>query len=188
MMTQSRIEMISHKEVDPTILRLVKIYWSQTWRALIIFVILGSFIFPFVFIFSNSINFESLDTSAGGGFYFILLLLPILYLWQCVLFRLVIGLSYTDFVLSFLPKMNYKTAGYWPAIFIVSWAYFWRTSIVMISFRFLEYLYPQFFDQTVIFWSSFFLEIGIGLLLLRFIVNKQYGKVRLSLLKPEIEA
>lgn len=175
-------------EVDPTIGRLVKISFSQFWRGILLFALLVPFLILILTYYYSGFEFMVADIdSIIITPYAVLMSLPALYLFQCLLFRLIIGATYADFTLSFTPKMDRNTPGYWPALFYVSWAYFWRTSLVMGGFYLAKYIFSSFFEGMVISFFSSLLEIFIDILLLRFVVNQPYGNVRLSLLKQEGE-
>lgn len=176
------------QEAEPTFLRLAKLYWSQLWRAMIIGSILGAVLIPIgaIVLAYFSIKFDLTDLeqiSKESSFLNYLPWLPIIYLLQCVLFRLIIGNKYSDFTFTFVPERNRHDPGYMPLIFKVSWAYFWRTIPASSIFSYgVPYLYPSFKGTYAFMGLEMLINSLIAIFFLHFVVNKQYGNVRLSLL------
>ncbi|MBX9805719.1 MAG: hypothetical protein K2Y18_08210 [Alphaproteobacteria bacterium] len=178
------------QEVEATYLRLAKIYWSQFWRSILW--ISPVFVIIFAYGVYKEVEADRFEKKWTGFFEFspsinYALKLFFIYLLNCLLFRLIIGLKYSDFSFSFVPPMDKKTPGFWPALFYVSWAYFWRSGFYMIG-RDLAYMtFPHFFEISSVSFNRLIIEVVIYIYLLRFVVNKQYGNVRLSLLKHDKE-
>lgn len=176
------------QEVELTIWRLSKIYWSQAWRAVLMFI---PFIFS-IFLYggfredgihqTQEIIDQFMNISLSLHY---ALWLIFLYFVGCFLFRLIIGKNYSDFTLTFVPKLTPKMPGYLTAIFWVSWAYFWRTFPVMVGFNLLASAFPILNDNLALSLLSLCIEVVFYILLLRLVLNKPYGNVRLSLVKRE---
>jgi hypothetical protein len=182
------------EELVPTFWRLTKIYWSQFWRALVLVFPIFFFIFAYgayqgIENFENPFIIPNITELLVNKKLILnyLVWLSLLYLLQCLLFRLIEGNTYSDFTITFVPRMDRNTPGYWPALFYVGWSYFWRTAIVRVIINVAESQLSKYYEPTIINGICFVAESLILILLLYFIVNKQYGKVRFSLLKPEVK-
>lgn len=176
------------QEVDLTTWRLSKIYWSQAWRAVLMFIPIISSIFLYWGYRGEDMNqiqeivdhFMNISLSLHYALWLIFL-----YFVGCLLFRLIIGKNYSDFTLTFVPKLTPKMPGYLTAIFWVSWAYFWRTFPVMVGFNLLTNAFPILNANIALSVLFLCIEVVFYIRLLHFILNKPYGNVRLSLVKRE---
>lgn len=186
-------------EVEPTYWRLTKIFWSQFWRLFLILLPVFACIFAYgafmgeeikdlnqhLFkMFPSTIDVVSdiyLMPYYAGNLFFC-------YVLDFLMFFLILGKNYKDFTFSFVPTMGRKTQGYWLALFKLSWAYFWRTTIFVTFTNLVQSLISQFSEHSGIDALNSLINVGAFIFFLGFVVNKQYGNFRLSLLKREIKA
>lgn len=176
------------QEVIPTFWRLTQLFWSQFWRTMLI-------ILPFyLVVFFIGALWEIQDLNSFSSLIKIPYQSPVVinieffigfYILQCLLFHLIIGKKYSDFTLCLLPNLAAETPKYWPTLLYISWAYHWRAMLFSEIISYLESWFPQIKDAPVylLFYLSAYVIIMI--LLQRYVVNRTYGKCRLSLIARE---
>lgn len=177
-------------EVDATFLRLTKIFWSQSWRMTLC--IIPILLAVFAYGAFSGLEIDQIDKMESEFFKFsfspkYIAYISLIYLLYLLTFRLIIELKFSDFSFSFDPSLGKKSSEFWQALSLVSWAYFWRTSILLVGHDLAEKAFPHIFEMSSVKLMSSTLEIALCIYLLRFVVNKQYGTVRLSLLKQDKE-
>jgi hypothetical protein len=169
------------REVKPTLLRLLKIVWSQCWRLTLVLIplyfICKMYRFP-LFDYESQMPFRHIHD-------------PLMIQLKCILeeyfiesigFFLILGIAYKDFIFDFNPKLNRETKDYWESLARISWAYTWRAILFEYSVTILFTLVPLHISPTSMEVTRAIMSIVARIIIFKLIVNKEYGNTRVSLL------